>query len=204
MAAKVYKNKNKIQKFFIFLFCFLGSSYLICMGIPTTSLYLTNSWPIYHLNEYLGYINFYSFTMHLYGVLDLIIIGYCYNMHIMIINMKFLLEWSHIMIECELRDAISNIWKLEMRHLLLAPTLNMKMSKWKVQPSVALEILIQTTCFSLKITIRTTSYSENSEGLCGIMGGSITYQIFNRIKVLKPCWYGCCFQSYETIYDITE
>ena len=48
------------------------------------------------------------------------------------------------------------------------------------------------------------NYQEKSEGLCGIMGGSITYQIFNRSKVLKPCWYGCCFQSYETIYDITE
>ena len=136
--------------------------------------------------------------------MDLIIIGYCYNMHIMIINMKFLLEWSHIMIKCELWDAISNIWKLEMSHLLLDPTLNMKMSEWKVKPCVALYILIQTISFSIKITIRMTSYSGKSEGLCWKMGRSITYQIFNRSKVLKFCLYGCCFQSNETIYDITE
>ena len=129
---KCTKTKTRYKKFFIFLLCLFGSSYQICMIITRTSLYLTTSWPIYHLNEYLGSINFYSFTMHLDGVLDLIIIGYCYNMHIMIINMKFLLEWSHIMIKCELCDAISNIWKLDMRHLLLDPTLNMKMSKWKV------------------------------------------------------------------------
>ena len=155
--------------------CLFGSSYQICMIITRTSLYLTTSWPIYQFNEYLGSINFYRLTMCLNVVLALIIIGYCYNMNIMILNMQFLLEWSHNLIKWELWYSVSTLWNIEMRHILLAPTLIPEISKWKVQPCVALDILIQNPWFSTKITIRMTSYSEKGEGLGVIMGGSITY-----------------------------
>ena len=64
-GSQSVQKQKKIQKFFIFFLCFFGSSYLICMGIPTTSLYLTTSWPIYILNEYLSSINLYHLKLPL-------------------------------------------------------------------------------------------------------------------------------------------
>ena len=71
MAAKVYKNRNKIQKVPHFLpesICeVLSNLYWTNYKI----LHLTTPWPIYRLNEYLGSIDLYLIPMHLDGVLAL-------------------------------------------------------------------------------------------------------------------------------------
>ena len=70
------KTKYQIQKVLHFILV-SEISYLICMGLPTKKLYLTTSWPIYSLNEYLGSINLYHLTMPRYYVLVLLLIGHC-------------------------------------------------------------------------------------------------------------------------------
>ena len=92
---EILSNLHEIQKVLRFPIIF-ERSYLICMVLSTNRLYLTTSYPIYRINEYLGSINFYCIKMYLDGVLTLIITGWCYNIHIMILYMQFLLEWSRI------------------------------------------------------------------------------------------------------------
>ena len=198
------KTKTKYRKIFIFLLCFFESSYLIWMWLHTKSLYLTTSCPIYSLDKYLGYIIFYHIIMYLDGVLALIIIEYCYNMHIMMLNLEFLLEWSHILIKCEFVRCYVYYLKELYETSTSGSNFYSKNVKVKQATLCCTGHIEKNPWCSIKITIRMTSYYEKAEGLGGIMGGSITYYLFIRITVLKYCWHGCCFKSYDTRYEVPE